>query len=267
MREFGTLGKHKAVLGMVHLAPLPGTPFHEEGSLSRIIDTAVGSACALAEGGADGCLVQTVDRVYAPGEDSDPARTAAMAMIVNAIAQATGEEFQIGVQLMRNALKSSLAVAEVAGGSYIRAGALVGATLTPHGMVEARPLEVMEYRAKISAQHVKIIADVESMHFRWFGEDRPLAEVAQAAVGTGADAVALCHRDEDQVLQMIAAVRQTVPETPVILAGYTSHQNAARLLAAADGAFVGTCLERGGWGGQIDPARVRAYVDIVRGLE
>jgi predicted TIM-barrel enzyme len=25
MREFGTLGKRKAVLGMVHLAPLPGT--------------------------------------------------------------------------------------------------------------------------------------------------------------------------------------------------------------------------------------------------
>ncbi len=42
---------------------------------------------------------------------------------------------------------------------------------------------------------------------------------------------------------------------------------AARLLAAADGAYVGTCLERGGWGGQIDPARVRSYMDIVRGLE
>lgn len=79
MREFGTLGKRKTVLGMVHLPPLPGTPFHENGSLGQIIDTAVGSAVALAEGGADGCLVQTVDRVYHPGEDSDPARTAAMA--------------------------------------------------------------------------------------------------------------------------------------------------------------------------------------------
>ena len=66
---------------------------------------------------------------------------------------------------------------------------------------------------------------------------------------------------------MIATVREAVPGLPVILAGYTSHGNAARLLAAADGAYVGTCLERGGWGGQIDPGRVRAYVDIVRGLE
>jgi len=267
MREFGTLGTRKAVLGMVHLPPLPGTPFHEEGSFGRILDVAVQSARALEEGGADGCLVQTVDRVYAAGEDSDPARTAAMALVVNAIAQAVGEDFQVGVQLMENALKASLAVAKVADGSYIRAVALVGATLTPHGMVEARPLEVMDYRAKIRAEHIKIIAEVESMHFQWLGGDRTAAQVARAAVSAGADAVALCHRDEARTLEMIASVRRAAPGVPVILAGYTNHENAARLLAAADGAFVGTCLERDGWGGQIDAGRVRAYMDIVRGLE
>ena len=267
MRDFEGLGTGKAVLGMVHLPPLPGTPFHREGSFGQIVEVAVGSARALAEGGADGCLVQTVDRVYHRGEDSDPARTAAMALVVDAIVRATGEGFQVGVQLMRNALEASLAVAKTAGGSFIRAGALVGATLTPQGMVEGRPLEVAEYRAKISAQRIKVIAEVESMHFRWFGGDKPVAEVARAAVGVGADAVALADRDEDRTLAMIASVREAVPGTPVILSGYTNHGNAARLLAAADGAFVGTCLERGGWGGQIDASLVRSYVDIVRGLE
>jgi uncharacterized protein len=267
MREFGMLGTRKTVLGMVHLPPLPGTPFHEDGSFGQIIDTAVGSALALAEGGANGCLVQTVDRVYHPGEDSDPARTAAMALVVNAIAQAASDDFQVGVHLMRNALKASLAVAKVAGGSYVRASALVGATLTPHGMVEGHPLEVMEYRAKIHAERIKIIAEVESMHFRWLGGDRPVAEVARAAVSSGADAVAVADRDEGRVLEMIAAIREAVPGVPVILAGYTTHQNAARLLAAADGAFVGRCLESGGWGGQIDAGRVRAYMDIVGGLD
>ena len=252
MRVFETLGDRKAVLGMVHLAPLPGTPFYEEGSFQRTLDIAVTSARALAEGGADGCLVQTVDRVYHTGEESDPARTAAVALIVNAIAAATGDEFQIGVQLMVNALKASLAVAKVSGGSYIRAGALVGATLTGQGLVEAHPLEVLDYRAKIGAQQIKIIADVESMHFRWFGEARPLAQVARAARSAGADAVSLGHPDDEKTLEMIAAVREAVPGLPIILAGYTNHGNAARLLAAADGAYVGTCLERGGWGGQID---------------
>lgn len=267
MLPVGRPGGRKAVLGMVHLPPLPGTPFYEDGSLGPILDAAVQSACALAEGGADGCLVQTADRVYAAGEDSDPARTAAMALVVSSIAQATGEGFQVGVQLMYNALQASLAVAKVAGGSFIRANALVGATMTALGMVQARPLEVAEYRAKIGAEGIAIIAEVESMHFRWFGDPKPVAQVAQAAIRAGADAVALCDRDEARTLEMIASVRRAAPQTPVILAGYTNHENAARLLAAADGAFVGTCLEPDGWGGRIDAGRVRAYVDIVRALE
>lgn len=267
MPEFTTPGGHKAVLGMVHLQPLPGTPFHRDGEFPRILETAVASARALHDGGADGCLVQTVDRVYTTADESDPARTAAMALVVQAIARATGEDFRIGVQLMRNALRASLAVAKVAGGSFIRAGALVGATLGTHGLVQADPLAVMEYRRKIDAMDVRVIAEVDSMHFNWFGGEKTTAEVARAAGYVGADAVSLGHPDDDTTLEMIAAVRRAVPRLPVFLAGHTHHGNAARMLAAADGAFVGTCLESGGWGGRIDVEKVREYVAIVRSLE
>jgi membrane complex biogenesis BtpA family protein len=252
---------------MIHLQPLPGTLFYKDESFHQTLDTAVQSARALFEGGADGCLVQTVDRIYSVKDESDPARTTAMGLIVQAIAQATGEEFQIGVQLMRNALKASLAVAKVAGGTYIRAGAIVGMTLTTHGMVEANPLEVMEYRNKINAWDIKVIAEIDSMHFKWFGENKPTADIARAAKHVGADAVSLGDPSEQKTLEAIASVRKAVPGLPIILAGYTNHENAPRLLADADGAFVGTCLERGGWGGQIDVERVKTYVDIVRGLE
>jgi len=267
MRVFDTLGKRKAVLGMIHLHPLPGTPFYKEGTFDHTFDTAVKAARALYDGGANGCLLQTVDRAYSVKDDSDPARTTAMGLVVRAVAQATGEEFQIGVQLMRNALKSSLAVAKVAGGTFIRAGAIVGMTLTAHGLVEANPMDLMEYRNKINAWDVKVIADVDSMHFKWFGEEKHTAEVAQYAKTVGADAVSLGSPDEGKTIKMIASVRKSVPEIPIILAGHTNHENAARLLSDADGAFVGTCLERGGWGGTIDIERVKAYVDIVRGLE
>ncbi|WP_437913597.1 BtpA/SgcQ family protein [Sorangium sp. So ce302] len=267
MRTFATLGRRKAVLGMIHLAPLPGTPFHEEGSFERTLDVAVQSAIALSEGGADGCLVQTVERVYGVKDESDPARTTAMGLIVDAIGRATGDDFQIGVQLMRNAIRASLAVAKVARGSFVRAGALVGATLTEHGLVEANPLEVMEYRDKIDAWGVKIIADVASTQFTWLGGAKPVAEVARRAKHVGADAVSLGDPDEAKTLAMIASVRAAAPDLPILLAGHTNHANAARLMAAADGAFVGACLEQGGWGGRIDRDRVAAYVEIVRGLE
>jgi predicted TIM-barrel enzyme len=90
--------------------------------------------------------------------------------------------------------------------------------------------------------------------------------VARGAGQVGADAVALAHEDERTTLEMIAGVRRAAPGLPIILAGHTSHENAARLLAAADGAFVGKCLERDGWGGPVDVGRVRDYVAIARGL-
>jgi len=37
MRDFATLGKRKAVLGMIHLQPLPGTPFIKKVALIRFL--------------------------------------------------------------------------------------------------------------------------------------------------------------------------------------------------------------------------------------
>ncbi|GAO10185.1 hypothetical protein TPA0598_06_03500 [Streptomyces lydicamycinicus] len=260
-------GRHKLVLGMVHLAPLPGTPFHQPHTFPEILDTALASARALYDGGADGCLIQTVDRVYSVADQSDPARTVAMGLIARAVVEATGGAFRVGVQMMRNATRASLAVAQVAGGDYVRAGALVGQTLTAHGMVRPDPLEVMSYRRSIDAESVGIVADIDSMHFTWHGGEKTTAEVARAARTVGADAVSLSHPDPRTALHMIASVREAVPHLPIILAGHTNHDNAARLLAAADGAFVGTCLESEGWGGKVDTGLVRRYVDIVREAE
>lgn len=266
MFPLAPLPTDRVVIGMIHLRPLPGTPYYEDGSFTRTLDIAVASARALADGGASGCLVQTVDRVYSVADESDPARTTAVGLIVRAITEEVGKDFHVGVHMMRNAVKASLAVAKVAGGDFVRAGALVGSTLTSHGMVEANPLDVMTYRRLIGAQNTGIIAEVGSSHFRMFGDALPVEEVARAAKQMGADAVSLGHPDESRTLAMIEAVRRRVPDLPVFLTGHTTHENAARLLAAADGAFVGSCLERGGWGGQVDTDLVKAYVDVVRGI-
>ncbi|MCZ6872800.1 MAG: BtpA/SgcQ family protein [bacterium] len=262
MRNFEALGKKKVVLGMVHLLPLPGTPFHQEGNMAQALDKAVLDATALYQGGADGCLIQTVDRVYSAKDEADYARVAAMAAIVKAVSDATGPEFQIGVQIMVNALKASLAVAKVCGGSFLRCTALVGATLSAAGMIEANPHDFLTYRNRIAAQDMKLIAEVHSRHFTWLGE-RPAAEVARMAMRAGAHAVEISHLDEDANAKLVRDIKQAMPDLPVILGGYTNHENVARRLADADGAFVGACLQSEGWGKHIDIDRVRDYVEIV----
>jgi BtpA family len=101
----------------------PAHPFYAGGGLGGIVDTAVASARALHLGGADGCLVQTVDRVYSVADDADPARVAAMSLVVRAVVEAAGGEFAVGVHMLRNAVCASLAVAKVVGGSFVRVGA------------------------------------------------------------------------------------------------------------------------------------------------
>ncbi len=266
MREFNSLGKKKAIIGMVHLEPMPGTPFYESGSYQRIRDRAISDAAALYRGGATGCLVQTIDKVYPTKDEADPARIAAVSNIVHEIAKATGPEFQIGVQILRNAIQASLAVAAVSGGSFLRCAALVGATMTNDGLVEANALQVMAYRRRLQAGHIKMIAEIHSMHFKAM-DGAPVAQLARAAVGVGADAVSLGDPDEAVTMRLIDDVRQAVPGTPIFLAGYTNHENARRMLAAVDGAYVGTCLEKDGWGSAIDEARVRDYMERIAGLD
>ena len=87
MRTFASLGQKKAVIGMVHLPPMPGTPYYEADSFPATLERAVADATALYEGGATGCLVQTIDRVYPTGDEADPARIAAVANIVYAISR------------------------------------------------------------------------------------------------------------------------------------------------------------------------------------
>ncbi|MBM3226655.1 MAG: hypothetical protein FJZ47_23060 [Candidatus Tectomicrobia bacterium] len=265
MRTFESLGKKKVVIGMVHLLPLPGTPFYQEGNVERALEKAVADATALEQGGADGCLIQTVDRVYPATDDADYARVAAVAAITQAVADATSPKFQIGVQIMLNALKASVAVATVCGGSFLRCTALVGATVSTSGIIQANPLDFLTYRAGIGGNRIALIAEVNSMHFRAMG-DRSTADMARTAARMGAAAVEVAHSDEETNARLVREIKQAMPQLPVLLGGHTNHANVARRLAEADGAFVGTCLQGEGWGGRIDITRVREYVDIVAKL-
>ena len=266
MRTFDTLGKKKIVIGMVHLVPLPGTPHFEEGNFERAVDKAVGDARALETGGADGCLVQTVDRVYPLGDEADWARVAAFAAIVHEVIRATGPEFQVGVQIMWNALHASLGVAHALGASFLRCAALIGVSDSPYGHIQGDPLKFLNYRKQLGAKNVKLIAEVDGMHFR-SPAGKPAADLARMAVGVGADGVEVAHSDEEKNNRTVAEIKEKFPNLPVFLGGNTNHENVARRMKLADGAFVGSCLEKGAWGSAIDVERVKEYVEIVRSIE
>ncbi|MCI0372664.1 MAG: phosphorybosylanthranilate isomerase, partial [candidate division NC10 bacterium] len=80
MRMTDLFGREKALLGMVHLLPLPGSP-RWEGSLQAVLEAAREDVKALEAGGMDGCLVENHgDAPFTPGS-VDPATVAAMAVV------------------------------------------------------------------------------------------------------------------------------------------------------------------------------------------
>lgn len=267
MTIFDNLGKKKLVFGLIHLKPLPGTPLYQEGLFEESLEKAVKDAKSLHEGGADGCLVQTVDRIYPSTDDADYARVSAIAIITHAVKQVTGPEFHVGAQIMWNCITPSLGVAKAAGASFTRATALIGTTTSAYGIINANPLKVQNYRKLIGAQEVGIISEIQGYHFDWVGGDLPIEQRARMAMTVGANAVEVMHGDEDKNNAMVTQIKNMDPNIPVILGGKTNLENVRSRLSLADGALVGSCFEGGNWGKEIDKNIVKEYVGIVRSLE
>lgn len=261
------LGKKKLVIGLIHLKPLPGTPLYEEGNFEESLEKALADAKALHSGGADGCLVQTVDRIYPSGDDADYARVSAMAVITHEVKKATGQDFLVGAQIMWNCITPSLAVAKVCGASFTRCTALIGTTTSPFGLINANPHMVQQYRRQIGAQDIAMIAEIEGYHFHWLGGDVPVPARARMAMMAGANAVEVMHADEEVNNRMVHDIKAAFPDVPVILGGKTNLENVRRRMKEADGAFVGSVFENNQWGRNVDENIVRDYVEIVRSME
>lgn len=264
---FKNLEQKKLVIGLVHLTPMPGTPQYKDGNLDQMTKKAIEDCLTLKANGADGGLIQTVDNIYPTGDDSDYARVASLAMISARVRDAVGPVFKIGVQLMWNCITPSLAVAKATGADFTRCTALIGSTESPFGgRINADPLMIMEYRKKIEAEKVAMLAEISGYHFTGEYNAKNVQNLASTAMRVGADAVEVVSRDFEMNERLVKDIKAIGP-IPVILGGGTDVDNCKERLRYADGALVGTAFEGGKWGGPIIGSIVAAYVKNVRELE
>ena len=259
----------KLIIGCIHLLPMPNTPFYTSGDFERTLEKAVKDAAALKNGGADGCIIQPVDRVYTNTDDTDYVRVACMAVVGQEVRRVVGPDFKVGVQIMWNCITPSLAAAKACGADYTRCSALVGRSRSPFGDIVGDPYKVMDYRRRIDAESVELIAEVAGYHFLSDGgyDKAKLVAAAADALKVGAHAIEVHHKDEALNNQMVADLKAARPDVKVILGGGTNVENVKRRLALADGAIVGACFENGNWGGPVCEDTVRAYIEQVRQLE
>lgn len=260
MRFYDLFGAGKPIIGVIHLPALPGYP--DSPGLDAVVEKALADMAALEAGGAQGALVENeYDRPHRVSSSAET--TAAMTRVTREVVTAS-VDVRVGAEILLNDPEASLAVTLAAGGSFIRTDYFVDPMTRPeHGgamRIDAEGL--LAYRRAIGADDVLILADIQVKYATMLVE-RSLGESASLAAEAGADAIVVTGDATGHApdAAAVGAAKEGAGAVPVILGSGLDGGNAADLLAAADGAIVGTSLKSGE---AIDAARVNELVGIAR---
>lgn len=256
-------GVPRALIGVIHVGALPGTPNHRH-PLPRIVETAVAEARIYAKAGFHGLIVENMhDRPYVK-KSATPEIVAGMSIVAGEVRRAI--DLPLGVQVLAGANREAIAVAQAAGGAFVRVEGFVFGHVADEGWIESSAAELTRYRKAIGAASIRIVADIKKKHSAHaVTSDVSLAETAKAAEFFLADGVVVSGRatgestDAGDVAEASAAV-----SIPVFVGSGLAAANIADY-SAARGLIVGSWVKRSGrWDAPLDPGRAAALVKAFR---
>jgi hypothetical protein len=260
----GAFWNRKPLIGMVHLLPLPGSASTALGDEGDYLDRALADAAALAEGGADAIMIENFWDAPFAKSGVPPHTIAAMTRAVLAVRNAVS--VPIGVNVLRNDIRSAIAIAHICGAQFARVNVYVGAAVTDQGLIEGAARDAILYRRELGAD-VAIWADIHVKHAAQLGTIS-LEDSARDAVLRGrADALIVSGTATGHGTDPadVARVKASVPTTPVLIGSGFDLESAKILLAHADGAIVGTSLKQNGeLSAPVESSRVRALKDAMK---
>jgi membrane complex biogenesis BtpA family protein len=257
----------RAVVGMVHLAALPGAPAFD-GDRAAIRDAALRDARRLEAGGVDALMVENFGDAPFYADDVPKHIVASMAALVRDLRRET--DLPLGVNVLRNDAEAAVSVAAAAGADFVRVNVHAGTRLTDQGVVEGEAAETVRLRDRLDAD-VSILADVDVKHSAALAE-RPLREEVAELVERGhADGVVASgsgtgHETDHDHLQAVVDARDSLGvDAQVFVGSGVTRETVGETLDLAEGAIVGTALkENEETTAPVDEARVRALVDAAR---
>lgn len=260
----GIFGVDRALIGVIHVAGLPGTPSHDR-SLTQIVDAAVEEARLYVSAGFHGLMIEnTHDRPYLKGAVG-PEIVAALAVIGREIRRAAPTA-PLGVQVLAGANQAALAVALACGASYVRVEGFVFAHVADEGLIESSAAALLRYRRAIGAKGIRVFADIKKKHSAHaLTADVSLVETAKAAEFFLVDGVIVTGiaTGEPTDAAEVRAVSSAIG-VPVLVGSGVTAKN-LRDYDAAAALIVGSDVKRDGvWSSPLDEARTRAIASAFR---
>lgn len=238
-RFAGLFGDRRPIIGMIHLPPLPD--YDESPGLNAIIDSALRDLSVLRQHGFHGALIENeYDRPHRVR--ATPETVEAMTRVTETLVAERGQ-LAVGCEILLNDPVASLDVASAAGASFIRTDYFVDRMARPdYGEFDIDPDGLLAHRESLGTAQVLILADIQ-VKYATMLEDRSLRQSAALATRHGADAIVVSGSatgDAPSLAELTLAVEGA--GVPVVIGSGLDQSNAAALLAACDGAIVGTAL-------------------------
>jgi uncharacterized protein len=249
-------GVKRALIGVVHLQALPGTPANKL-DVATIKSIAVDEAGVYQQAGFHGILIEnTHDRPYLKSAVG-PEIVAAMSAIGAEVRRAVA--LPLGVQVLAGANTSALAVALASDASFVRVEGFVFAHVADEGLIEASAGNLLRYRRAIGADHIRVFADVKKKHSAHaITADVDIAETAKAAEFFTVDGVIVSGlaTGEPAEPSEVAAVSDAV-SVPTLVGSGINLEN-INLFSKADALIVGSSIKKDGlWSNPIEIERAR----------
>lgn len=245
------------LIGVVHLPALPGSP-RSALPLAACIDAGVRDAIALADGGADGIIIENFHDVPFRAGAVDPHTIAAMTAAALAIRATV--DCAIGINVLRNDASAALGIALAADASFIRVNVHTGAMLTDQGIISGCADETLRLRRLLDAEHIQIFADVLVKHAVALGPVT-LEDAVRDAVERGlADAIIVTGAATGSAAAAADVERATsATGVPVFVGSGVRADNVNSVVPPASGVIVGTWVKQDGVvTNPVDVERVRA---------
>jgi membrane complex biogenesis BtpA family protein len=252
-------GTRRALIGVIHLPPLPGYPASP--GIEQVLAKALHDLAALESGPVHGVLVEN--------EWDRPHRVEAAKETIAGMTRVTRElvcaarSTRVGVEILLHDPEASIAAAAMSGASFIRTDYFSDPMERPeYGKMRIDPEGLLRYRRSLAADSVLVLADIQVKYARMLVE-RTLADSARIAVESGADAVVVTgsRTGEPPTLAELEEARRGAREIPLLVGSGLSASNAKALLRVADGAIVGTSLQHDG---RIGAGKVKELVKALR---
>lgn len=260
-RIFGT---RKPIIGMIHLAPLPGSPRHDGMSMNEITDLALADAYLLRDAGVEGAIVENFGDVMfykrVPAE-TIAAMTYAAANIAREVPELT-----LGMCVLQSDAIAGMAIANTIGAKFIRVPYYTETYVVDAGLMDSIAAETLRYRKFLNAD-VKIFADVHIKHAYPLSQ-RPIGESAIDAEHRGlADVILVTGvaTGSQTKAEDVKEVKESVEYTPVLVASGVDERNLPLYENYSDGAILGTHIKMDSdTEAPIDPEKLSSFMKVAR---